>query len=420
MNEFTGQDVIDFRERRNMSRKALADAAGLTEGKVWRIEKKGTIHDDERRALGLVGVTSTDIIGSGAVPLPPPPQPADEQIEESSVRVAVIAEPEPVEMDWPAALSTAERLFDRYVSNSEVQTFKRCRRKWWLSWHRGLVQKSESPIGVRQIGNRLHRALSTHYSPGRVGNLLEALEREIALDRAQLDTNTAEEVVKQFAAEADLERIILEGYLEWLKETGADAEIEIISSETYIEAGLPELPGVAIIGKIDVRVRRTLDGVRLFLDHKSVANITQPVLMLPLDEQMKHYHLLEVLQGGEERTAGALYNMLRRVKRTARATPPFYSRVEVRHNDIELATYRARVVGEITDMLAVEDALGRGASHHEVAYPRPSRDCLWDCPFLAVCPMFDDGSRAEDMLNVYFAQRDPLEYYLEDVLGESQ
>jgi hypothetical protein len=32
--------------------------------------------------------------------------------------------------------------------------------------------------------------------------------------------------------------------------------------------------------------------------------------------------------------------------------------------------------------------------------------------------MFDDGSRAEDLLAQYFDVRDPLSYYLEEVLGE--
>jgi hypothetical protein len=213
---------------------------------------------------------------------------------------------------------------------------------------------------------------------------------------------------------------MLEGYIQWLAETGADAEIEVIAAETYVEAPLHEFNDrVAIIGKMDVRVRRVIDNVRLFIDHKSVASVTQPTIMLPLDEQMLHYHLLEflTLEEGASRSDGALYNMLRRVKRTAAAKPPFYSRVEVRHNKQELDSYRRRLVGTITDILVVEGQLRDGARHQTVAYPNPTRDCTWDCPFIAVCPMFDDGSRVDAMLEEHYVVGDPLSYYQDEVLG---
>lgn len=422
----TGADVVAFRTRRGMSRKALGQASGLSEGKIWRIEVKGVIHPDELTKLELLGVE--------VLTMPPPltgvqvlqqtPTVAPPIYAKSPPIVTVVQRDEPV-VDLAAAARVAERRFERYVSNSELQTWKRCRRKWWLAWHRGLHLRTESPVGVRQVGDRLHRALKSHYVPGGPPSgdtMLEALEREILLDRTKIaHERTDEETRKQFESEADLERIMLEGYVAWLAETGADAELEVIAPETYLEAELTEFEGrVAIIGKLDVRVRRTIDGVHLFIDHKSVGNLTQPTLLLPLDEQMLHYHLLEQLNldGEGRRSDGAIYNMLRRVKRSTRATPPFYARVEVRHNAHELKSYRRRVVGEIQDMMEVAEQLEHGADPGTVAYPRPARECVWDCPFFSVCPMFDDGSRAEDMLTEYFAPGDPLEYYLTEMIGE--
>ena len=66
----TGADVIAFRTRRNMSRKALADACGLTEGKVWRIEKKNVIGPDEMdvlETLGVIAVTMPDLNAPAAI-----------------------------------------------------------------------------------------------------------------------------------------------------------------------------------------------------------------------------------------------------------------------------------------------------------------------------------------------------------------
>jgi len=165
---------------------------------------------------------------------------------------------------------------------------------------------------------------------------------------------------------------------------------------------------------MDVRATRVTDGSVVFIDHKTVGSITAKTRLLHLDEQMLHYHLIEEggAVDGPARPDGALYNMLRRVKRTPGAKPPFYARVHVPHNDRELVSYRARTLGVIQDMLDVEDTLVKTGerTHLSVVYPRPSQECTW-CPFFQVCGMFDDGSRAEDMLDAYYEVGDPLEYY---------
>jgi hypothetical protein len=49
-------------------------------------------------------------------------------------------------------------------------------------------------------------------------------------------------------------------------------------------------------------------------------------------------------------------------------------------------------------------------------YPRPSRDCSWKCPFLAVCPIMDD-SKPETwnaLLEAHYVKTDPYERYTED------
>ena len=430
MSIIQGSDVVAYRQRRNLSRKALATEAGLTEGKIWRIENKGNISDEEERALSLVGVTplgSDQTVAGGATPtlattpvfLAPVVAPSSDTNQRAVPHDHPITD---LNVDFASLVQAASGpTYERYVSNSELQTFKACRRKWWLAWYRGLRPVRESPTGVRQIGDRLHRALKEHYVPGgpkTPDHLLDALERLIVLDRSAVGQLSDEESAK-FDGEADLQRIMLEGYLQWLAETGADSELEVIHSETYLEAALDEFEGkVALIGKIDVRVRRTTDGAHLFLDHKSVGDLRSPTLLLPIDEQMLHYHLLETLGlPDDEHCAGALYNMMRRVKRTGRAQPPFYSRVEVHHNPLSLASFRRRVVGTLMDMDAVRDELDHGTDHRTVAYPRPSRDCTWACDFFSVCSMFDDGSRVEDMLTQYFRVADPLEYYQTEVLG---
>jgi len=466
--DLTSADVVQFRGSRNISRRALAEATGITEGKIWRIENKGTMSSEERAALFEVitgervdlPVTATpraprrespvmSVVGQAGPPSPtaaPPRGPAvlkrrSELVPGSSVvpvgsidwrelreraRMAEEGDPQPI----PVGPVRQEGV--RFFSNSEVGTFKECRRKWWLAWYRGLTLKKESPLGALAIGNRIHRALAEWYVPDitEAVDPREALERLIVEDWNAVTANFGEQsyelaqLRQKFDAEADLERAMIEGYVEWLATTGADEDMDIIASETYLESQL-HVNGwgdvdVRIIGKLDTRYRNRTTGRVGFIDHKSVANITQPRIMLPMNEQMLHYLLLEFLvsEEGDPLCDAALYNMLRKVKRTGNAKPPFYDRVEVNHSRVELESYRNRLVGTISDILEVERALTQGVPHQSVAYPRPSNDCTWKCPFVAVCPMFDDGSRVEDMLKGYYRQRDPLEYYGYDAARE--
>jgi PD-(D/E)XK nuclease superfamily protein len=314
----------------------------------------------------------------------------------------------------------------RRVSNSEVQTFKECRRKWWLAWYRGLRAKRESPVGALRSGTRVHRALEVLYVPEGVepGNPLVALAAVHADDWeayveacAEWNEQPDPEVHKEFTKACDLERAMVEGYLEWLEETGVDAEIVVVAPEQELQ-----VPGsvvghddVQLIGKLDVRVLRRSDGKRLFMDHKTAASLTEPLKTLRENEQMLFYHILELHQlvdSDDERCVGALYNMLKKVKRTNKATPPFYVREFIPHNDAEIESFKMRLHGIIADMLFIEQQLATGYTNPlALVYPHRTKDCSWKCEFNQLCPMFDDGSRAEDMVVDRFEERNPLDRY---------
>lgn len=327
----------------------------------------------------------------------------------------------PSEAVGATALSSSEGL--RRLTNSELQTFKHCRRRWWLSWYRGLRLRDEPRTGVRSLGTWVHDALSKWYvpegetpeDPRHAFNEL-VREEELALLQATShlsDTDVATKVA-DFQKDADLGRAMLEGYVEWLAETGADVGLTVVAPEQVIKTVLEcsKSLTVQVQGRLDVRLRRDTDLVQLFMDHKTVGNFTDPARRLPMDEQMKTYLLLEESQAnGAGQVDGALYNMLRRVKRTAQAKPPFYERLEVRHNPTTVATFRERLKGEALTIDLVERGLDDGVDHHLLAYPTPSDKCSWGCEFFALCPMFDDGSRAEDFIQEHYVTVNPLDRY---------
>jgi CRISPR/Cas system-associated exonuclease Cas4 (RecB family) len=296
------------------------------------------------------------------------------------------------------------------ISNSEIQTFKDCRRRWWFTYYRRLQPKVKDFTGALALGSRIHEALDQYYTSNMERNLLEIHSELVAADMKTLtdefrDTTSLE-------TEAELGRVMLEGYLEWMELEGIDAELEMISTEEIIER--PMMDGrVTLQGKIDMRVRRKIDGVRMFRDFKTVGgSFADFGSIAHMNEQVLTYMVLEEAQNQEgERSEGGIFTMLRKVKRGAYAKPPFYDQIEVRHNAFTLRSFYQRLEGTLEDILRVRDGLDAGESHYKLAYPKPSRDCKWKCQFFSICPLVDDGSAAEAAISDAFAVADPYGYY---------
>lgn len=318
----------------------------------------------------------------------------------------------------------------RRFSQSEFKEFA-CRRRWWLSSYRRLAPIGYDPTGPLRSGTRVHTALEAFYTPGADPFVdLDYAQQEdwetylrncVELGLNEPDPATAE----QFNKDCQLEKIMLEGYGEWIAESGEDAGLETIAIEEIVtvpgSAFAPELVAkygdFDVVGKLDARVRRLSDGARKFVDHKTAASLTMALPTLQMNPQMKHYRWLESMTTAEgERADGALYNVLKKVKRTKAAKPPFFARYEVNHNQEELDNYEKRMKRIIAQILELEAELAVTPIEEQphVAYPTPDETCSWKCQFFELCNMFDDGSRAEDMIRDQFTTRDPLARYAEE------
>lgn len=471
-SDLTGSVVQDLRSHHKLSRAKFSELAGLagkSTARLYNIEVNDQWKPGDRERVATLltqlelGALPTNVrvvvrpgmpvhpasidapAGPSVIPLPEDPEDlvdalatvlpasASEVLDEwTQVQRDATAE----DLLGDALLSETDGVYR--VSNSELQTFKRCKRKWWFAWYRRLMLQTEDFTGVRATGTRVHRALSYWYVPDGEKRVdpRDALERvivddwtkvaKLAQERRTSDEQLGELAV-EFAQATNLERAMVEGYVQWLEETGADAELRITASETPLVVDMTvdmgenyahEQREIQLIGLLDVRATRVTDGVNLFVDHKTVGDLTAPVVTLPQNEQMLHYHLMEFLSldDSDVRCDGALYNMLRRVKRSPRAKPPFYDRIEVRHNKFELESYRRRAVAATRDILVAIDRLERGEEHLDVVYPSPKPECRWDCDFFAVCNLFDDGSRgANDMVNALYRSTNPLERYRKQV-----
>lgn len=304
------------------------------------------------------------------------------------------------------------------VSHSELATWTRCPRRWflgtYLSW--GYDPESVPATGNSQLGTRIHLALEASEGYG-----LDAIRvLEYIYDTAMQEHPYAQSDLEK---EADLAFAMLEGFLQWAEEEGYNAGYAIIGTERETSIMLPFMrDGMGefqLIAKLDVLVKRLDDGAVLFRDYKTVASLDK-ANRLPRDTQMKTYSLIQAMQAKAQpelaRADGGQYVMLRRTKRTPRAKPPFYDTQEFSYNSHDLNSTWIRVRQVATEISDARRALQLGLDHHAVARYVPGEDCDYYCPFSQVCPMLDDGSRWEDALAGNFVQVDPYARYRDDAM----
>ncbi len=230
-----------------------------------------------------------------------------------------------------------------------------------------------------------------------------AAEREALLE-AGLDISGLEE-------DAELGRIMLEGYVEWVESEGLDDGLEVIGVEQKLT--LPLYDGqIHLIGKMDLRVK-TGDDSRSVLDFKTTARFSD-YDRAPMFEQGPTYWILDRTSDEKDRIDSFKLRLLKKVKRTTRATPPFYEEIDVRYNAFAMRNFWSRLHGVLRDMLRAQKSLDAGGDPMVVVYPTPKRECSWDCDFVNICPMFDSGEAVKEALEAEYEKGDPFAYYGSD------
>lgn len=279
------------------------------------------------------------------------------------------------------------------TSYSEIKTFTTCKRKWYLSYYRSLTKKKRDISKARDTGIAVHGILEEFYLGGGLDgeHAMEAATiwyenaRSEDLELVQYDAKALKETADIY----DLAWVVFEGYTQWLEQTGADTSWSNFRSEEKLEFEGPH--GVIINGRLDLMADDADDDTLVVLDFKAVDSISRMVQSLSVDQsQGLFYSLLAKLTLAGDRDTKAVWSMLKRSKRTARAKPPFYQRHQLHMNPDMMRTFYERLHGVLGDMLLLERRLNAGESHQVVAYPNPNGDCSWSCEFYAICGMMND------------------------------
>lgn len=298
------------------------------------------------------------------------------------------------------------------ISNSEMETFLDCPRKWYLTYYSNIVRTSEpiDSIAAREAGTEAHAGVEAYYTTGSEVAAYAVMQqrREEALSRLEDPTER-----KLWASKVgDVAHAMVEGYFQWLSETGADEGYRFTNIEETISAPSP-VARVTIRGKMDHEMQRTDSGLYYVGDLKTSKDIDRPIRLANLGiPQALTYAWIQRVSNPLKIYVGGIWTILRQVKRGPSSKPPYFARHHVRMSSADIDAHEHNITGVIQRMKDTNDALDAGVSHQVVAYPHRTDSCLWKCPFVEVCSFVNrPGVVAEDLVEFNYEIADPNARY---------
>jgi hypothetical protein len=299
-------------------------------------------------------------------------------------------------------------------TQSDLVAFKKDRREWMLNSYLGLRLKDKPPTGALILGTRVHNALERYYGYGE--DLVEAYDKFARAELQALLDSGKIYYEQTWRAEAELGRIMVSGYEDYLAETGVDADLEVVSAEEKL-SHVFDINGtqVELRGKIDLRVFNKFTEQYMVADFKTCKTFESFTETAHLSEQLKTYMTLEMLtnlDNPDHHLGGAMFIMFRKVKQSRASKPPYYARYEVHHSKARLRGYYQQLLGTLEDYLRVVQALDAGVDHRKVAYPNPHPFTRYS-EYKNAMDMMDDPG-IEDMLHTLYKQYDPHARYSEE------
>jgi RecB family exonuclease len=290
-----------------------------------------------------------------------------------------------------------------YLSNSEINTYLDCPRRWYFSYYLGLKKKDDGSEQTTPLtyGTRIHEALEGWYIPDESArvNPREAI-RTIYAKEEPLVASAGGDMAK-YADDRKSSFFLVDYYMDKVEKEGLDYGLNYVAAEAEYSMQLDE--GIIFRGKMDAVVERESDGSRLVVDHKTYKSPTQAIQVAHLDGQLLGYMLL-YRENNEDRLSGAMLNIFKKVKTTRAAN--IIQREFVRHTELETDNYAKRLRVIANDILKLKNKLDDGYDPYSTAYPHVTVDCTWKCPFLQACGLCDDGSDIEGYLKGNYTKHD--------------
>jgi hypothetical protein len=288
-----------------------------------------------------------------------------------------------VQIDWE------NRVID--IRQSAISSFLDCKRKFYWEYVEGIEFDWAQRPGGRpwtnaDVGTAFHLGMERYYQ-----GLPEIEVMACAADHALEQDLGLNGKGKPF--DEDLVRIMLEGHIADLAESGADVGEKVIALEEPVMATVKDVQGwtINIHGKIDRRIE-TDDGLHIIDDTKSVGPFEEIDSYLP---QLMRYALLVRSQHGW-RADRVRTTQVRRVKRTGDG--PFFDRPWVPVNEEMYRVAADSLRGTLDDIVQTLES-GNFYEHR-------TGECSWKCRVEDICRAQVRGDDPEIIVDIHYRPKE--------------
>lgn len=327
------------------------------------------------------------------------------------------------------------------VRSHERIDFKRCNKKWYWKWRKGLVPK-EISFGALSLGTWVHSALARWYQPGikRNGSLVDLFRADAQLDmQLAEDAGAPEHAIEKAEELIELGSAMLNAYQ---AAYGHDRKIRVIQAEIPLEFTISDNTGAVVAVhrlKPDLVFADEQGGVWL-MEHKTAASIRTEHLVI--DDQARPYGAMAGpalrklgLIRSDVDFKGILYNFLRKAlpddrprdakgralnrngSVSKRQPPVNFQRIPVRMTGKAKLRTLHRVQSETVLITEMTRGLREGRLTADGLPKTPHNSCPRTCQFWALCVAEEEGSDITGMEREMFVRRNPY-IYAEDSTDE--
>lgn len=322
------------------------------------------------------------------------------------------------------------------VRSSERKTYKRCVKKWYWEWRRGLVPRA-TQFGALELGTWVHDALAHWYMRGTKRHemgLVELFRNHALLDIRVAETNRAPSHTIEKAEELlSLGEAMLTAYQ---AHYGNDEKVHVIAVELPLNFTIPDENGqIVAIHKIKPDMIFLKDQEIWLMEHKTAAAIRTE--HLAIDDQARPYGSMAeralrnsgLLKRFERYLfKGIMYNFLRKALPDQRPTnakgqylnqngsvskrqpPANFVREPITLTSRSKVIALNRIAEETIRITKVTLAIRNKELDPHHLPKTPHWSCPKHCQFWAMCKAEEEGANIRDMEKALYIRRDPYTY----------
>jgi len=311
------------------------------------------------------------------------------------------------------------------VRYSERTDYKRCQKKWYWRWRKGMRVRNPRPSAL-DLGTWFHYGLENWYGSGTKRNRTLRWHVETAIE-TQRDLGVPEQHQEKFEELAMLVEAMADAYE---KKYGRDSKVSVLATEIPLEftftTGTHRLKPDMVVQMLDT-------GLYYLWENKTAGQIS--IEHLPIDDQARGYAamaergLIEagVLPRGK-RLSGIMYNIVRKALSDER---PQNEKGEYLNKDGSVSkkqpaeqflrhpfpmTNRAKVIAltrvanEVERIVSHTSRLKVGREDPLWIQKTPHRSCPRFCDFFPICNAEEQGSDIRQMSDDLYIVADPYQY----------